>query len=264
MRYVFAAWALPLGIFWGWFFLSFYDINFGYVMLTRQVHDLVFQLYGKMLGIDPATIPPAGRQGLHLRHAADPGDLGIPPPQARSSPGVRERRRPLFRRGAVAQRVKPVQHALQDEGRGGRIDLRRRASCAKNPSRSACARRRPSTAARPRRRRAGRSAAPCCARRRATPARAALPLPSMLTGRPIDDRADILLRAAASSSAAASSENFLRMMTGRGWAKDRPRSDTATPIVFVAEVEPGQRLAAVERRRASSSMSTTANACSFL
>jgi len=57
MRWVFAAWALPMGIFWGWYFLSLNDMNFGYVMLTRQVHDLFFQLYGDALGIDPATIP---------------------------------------------------------------------------------------------------------------------------------------------------------------------------------------------------------------
>jgi hypothetical protein len=58
MRWVFAAWALPMTIFWGWYFLSLNDMNFGYVMLTRQVHDLFFQLYGDMLGIDPTTIPP--------------------------------------------------------------------------------------------------------------------------------------------------------------------------------------------------------------
>ncbi|MEP9373129.1 DUF6105 family protein [Mesorhizobium sp. KR1-2] len=57
MRYILILWASPLLIFWGWFGLSFYDINFGYVMLTRRVHDLVFQLYGQMLGIDPQTIP---------------------------------------------------------------------------------------------------------------------------------------------------------------------------------------------------------------
>ncbi len=57
MRYVLALWALPLVLFWGWFGLSFYNINFGYVMLTRQVHDLVFQLYGDTLGIDPTIIP---------------------------------------------------------------------------------------------------------------------------------------------------------------------------------------------------------------
>jgi hypothetical protein len=58
MRYVFAIWALPLVVFWGWYFLSLHDMNFGYVMLTRDVHDIVFQLYGEMLGVAPATIPP--------------------------------------------------------------------------------------------------------------------------------------------------------------------------------------------------------------
>ena len=57
MRTLFALWAAPMAIFWGWFFLSLNDMNFGYVMLTRQLHDFVFQLYGQMLGIDPAIIP---------------------------------------------------------------------------------------------------------------------------------------------------------------------------------------------------------------
>ena len=58
MRWVFVAWAVPMGLFWGWYFLSYYDMNFGYVMLTRDVHDILFQLYGNALGIDPASIPP--------------------------------------------------------------------------------------------------------------------------------------------------------------------------------------------------------------
>ncbi|UVK37088.1 hypothetical protein LHFGNBLO_004082 [Mesorhizobium sp. AR10] len=57
MRTLFALWAAPMALFWGWFYLSLNDINFGYVMLSRQLHDLVFQLYGQMLGIDPAIIP---------------------------------------------------------------------------------------------------------------------------------------------------------------------------------------------------------------
>lgn len=57
MRYIFALWALPLALFWGWFFLSLNDIHFGYMILSRPMHDLVFQLYGEMLGIDPAVIP---------------------------------------------------------------------------------------------------------------------------------------------------------------------------------------------------------------
>lgn len=57
MRYIIALWALPLALFWGWFFLSLNDIHFGYMILSRPMHDLVFQLYGQMLGIDPAIIP---------------------------------------------------------------------------------------------------------------------------------------------------------------------------------------------------------------
>ncbi|MGN6765068.1 MAG: DUF6105 family protein [Rhizobiaceae bacterium] len=58
MRYLLIAWAAPLALFWGWYFLSLNDMNFGYIMLTRQMHDFVFQIYGQILGLDPATIPP--------------------------------------------------------------------------------------------------------------------------------------------------------------------------------------------------------------
>ena len=57
MRTLLALWVAPLALFWGWYFLSLNDMNFGYVMLSRPLHDLVFQLYGEMLGIDPAIIP---------------------------------------------------------------------------------------------------------------------------------------------------------------------------------------------------------------
>ena len=57
MRYIIILWALPLGAFWGWFFLSANDINFGSIYLSRALHELVFEVYGEMLGIDPATIP---------------------------------------------------------------------------------------------------------------------------------------------------------------------------------------------------------------
>src|SRR6185369_11389798 len=50
-------WATPLVLFWGWYFLSLNDINFGTVYLTRDLHLLVFQLYGEILGVDPASIP---------------------------------------------------------------------------------------------------------------------------------------------------------------------------------------------------------------
>jgi len=58
MRYILLFWALPLGIFWGWYFLSYHDISFGFLMLSRQVHDFAFAVYGDILGIEPETIPP--------------------------------------------------------------------------------------------------------------------------------------------------------------------------------------------------------------
>ena len=57
MKYVVAIWAAPLVLFWSWYFLSLNDINFGTIYLTRQLHDLVFQLYGEVLGVDPGSIP---------------------------------------------------------------------------------------------------------------------------------------------------------------------------------------------------------------
>lgn len=62
MRYLFWLWFMPLSLFWGWFGLSYYDMNFGTVFLSRELHDLVFAIYGHLLDIDPATIP-----GLFLR-----------------------------------------------------------------------------------------------------------------------------------------------------------------------------------------------------
>jgi hypothetical protein len=58
MRYILLFWALPLGLFWGWFGLSYYDINFGYAFLSRAAHDFAFGFYASIIGIDPAIIPP--------------------------------------------------------------------------------------------------------------------------------------------------------------------------------------------------------------
>lgn len=58
MRYILIFWAAPLGIFWGWYFLSYYDINFGLLFFSRVVHDFAFQFYGDILGIEPSSIPP--------------------------------------------------------------------------------------------------------------------------------------------------------------------------------------------------------------
>jgi hypothetical protein len=57
MRYIIALWAGPLTLFWGWYFLSLNDVNFGTLILSRRVHDFVFRMYGGLLGIDPAEVP---------------------------------------------------------------------------------------------------------------------------------------------------------------------------------------------------------------
>lgn len=58
MKWILFFWALPLALLGGWYGLSYYDMNFGLLILTRQMHDLVFQIYGNILGIPPADIPP--------------------------------------------------------------------------------------------------------------------------------------------------------------------------------------------------------------
>lgn len=55
MRYILYFWGIPMGLFWGWYFLSAAD--FGYGMFARHTHDFAFAFYGAILGIDPATIP---------------------------------------------------------------------------------------------------------------------------------------------------------------------------------------------------------------
>ncbi len=57
MKYVLGFWALPMGLFWGWYFLSLNDVNFGLLIFSRQMHDMFFEIYGNILGIDPQTIP---------------------------------------------------------------------------------------------------------------------------------------------------------------------------------------------------------------
>ncbi|KSV63564.1 MULTISPECIES: DUF6105 family protein [Sinorhizobium/Ensifer group] len=58
MKWFLILWACPVMFLTSWYGLSYYDMSFGFFMLTRQTHDLVFQVYGNVLGIPPETIPP--------------------------------------------------------------------------------------------------------------------------------------------------------------------------------------------------------------
>ena len=58
MKWLLIFWGGPVGLLLAWYFLSLNDMSFGIFMLTREAHDLVFTLYGNILGIDPALLPP--------------------------------------------------------------------------------------------------------------------------------------------------------------------------------------------------------------
>lgn len=58
MKWFLIFWAMPIVLLGSWYGLSYNDISFGFFILSRQGHDLVFQIYGDVLGIPPETIPP--------------------------------------------------------------------------------------------------------------------------------------------------------------------------------------------------------------
>lgn len=58
MRSLILFWGLPLGFFWSWYFLSMHDISFGTTFFSRQMHDVMFSIYGNLLQIEPSAVPP--------------------------------------------------------------------------------------------------------------------------------------------------------------------------------------------------------------
>ena len=57
MRLLLILWFVPLALFWGWYALSANDWNMGMLFFSREIHDKVFEIYGRTLGVDPALIP---------------------------------------------------------------------------------------------------------------------------------------------------------------------------------------------------------------
>ncbi|MBX9458849.1 MAG: hypothetical protein KL863_23985 [Rhizobium sp.] len=57
MRWILIFWALPITVLGTWYGLSYHDMNFGYLILSRQMNEFVFQLYGQILGLPPEDIP---------------------------------------------------------------------------------------------------------------------------------------------------------------------------------------------------------------
>ena len=124
MKYIFAAWALPLVLFWGWYFLSLNDMHFGFVMLSRAVHDLVFQIYGDMLGIDPAAIPGLVARACVLDTLVIGAIWAFRRRRELAEWGRRIRHG--YAGGSLAPKAfQPVEDSLQDEGSRRRIDAAR-------------------------------------------------------------------------------------------------------------------------------------------
>lgn len=57
MRIILILWSAPLVLFWGWYGLSANDISFGTVFFSRQLHDAVFEIYSRTLGVPASEIP---------------------------------------------------------------------------------------------------------------------------------------------------------------------------------------------------------------
>lgn len=66
MKSILMFWGAPLAMLGLWYGLSYYDINFGFFMLRREFHDLVFQTYGDVLGLAPEVIPPLVAKAIVL------------------------------------------------------------------------------------------------------------------------------------------------------------------------------------------------------
>lgn len=58
LRALFLLWALPILLFGAWYGLSVNDINFGTLMFSRELHDYIFVIYGRILGVEPEVLPP--------------------------------------------------------------------------------------------------------------------------------------------------------------------------------------------------------------
>ena len=57
MRVLLVLWFVPIALLLAWYTLAANDWNMGTRMFSREMHDLVFGLYGKILGMDPKDLP---------------------------------------------------------------------------------------------------------------------------------------------------------------------------------------------------------------
>ena len=57
MRTLLTLWLVPMGLMGIWYGLSVNDWNFGTRIFSREMHDMVFRIYGNILGFHPDEVP---------------------------------------------------------------------------------------------------------------------------------------------------------------------------------------------------------------
>ncbi len=122
MKAVLLFWGLPVSFLGLWYGLSANDLGFGLWFFSREMHDLVFTLYGDILGIAPEAIPPLVARAIVLDTFLVFGILAFRRRRAIAA-FLRDRR--LVDVVRSAKGGDPVERPLQNEGRSRRIDARR-------------------------------------------------------------------------------------------------------------------------------------------
>jgi len=56
MRTIFFLWLVPIVLFWGWHFLSFYDVG-GVFFLTNHFNTHIYNIYGDILKMPADDVP---------------------------------------------------------------------------------------------------------------------------------------------------------------------------------------------------------------
>lgn len=122
MRWFLLFWGGPILFLGGWYWLSYYDMNFGIFMLKRETHDTVFRVYGDILGLPPAVIPGLVAKAIVVDSLLVFAILAFRR-RAKIIAWVRARLlvAPAPALSALSHQVQAVQRPLQDEAGSRRI-----------------------------------------------------------------------------------------------------------------------------------------------
>lgn len=103
MKWLLIFWAVPLALLGSWYTLSYYDVSFGTMLLSRDMHDLVFVIYGQALGMAPEDVPPLVLKAIVVDTALVAGLIML----KRRSHTIGSALRALFRRVRRGKAAEP-------------------------------------------------------------------------------------------------------------------------------------------------------------